>query len=341
VWLDFVDPLKVRDKRTYRVVFDDTTKTDTILYSLSNVTDPGNVIAVFRNSKYLKGEDFNPMFDGMRLQVRNDTIDWNPSGTGWIKGNSNTVLTLYLDPITKQTYFPKRKPGYPSSYEIRVGPSDTSYLFNSQQGVANFQVWDVTENKKMRYYLKEPAGQENRRLDAGDYIDLWYSIGPRAWIRFWRINIVAPPEGTTINPDSSDVAYIKINAPFRSGDVFEFTTIAAKVDQDLARASLQKIAVVPNPYVGAASWEAQRLTQSGRGERKIDFIHLPQVATINIYTVSGEFVKVLHHEGDIIDGAEAWNLRSEDNMDVAPGVYVYYVDAPGVGTMIGKFAVIK
>jgi len=339
VWLQFIDPLKVIDKRGYRVVFDDTTKVDTVMYSLYDVTAPSTPI--FRNSTFLEGEDFNPMFDGMRLFVRSDSIDWDPLGTRWTKGTSNVQLIVSLDPVTKQTWFQQRKPGYPSSYEIRVGALDTSFLFNTPQFVTNFQVWDITENKKMRYYLKESQGLEDSVLNAGDYIDLWYSIGPNAWIRFWRINFISATQGAIVNPSSGDIAYVKINAPFRTGDIFEFTTMAARVDVETARASLDKIAVVPNPYVGAAGWEPQRLTQSGRGERRIEFIHLPQQATINVFTVSGELVKVLEHQGNVIDGSVSWNLRSIDNMDVAAGVYIYHVDAPGVGTKIGKFAVIK
>jgi hypothetical protein len=36
-----------------------------------------------------------------------------------------------------------------------------------------------------------------------------------------------------------------------------------------------------------------------------------------------------------------WNLRTKDNLDVAPGLYVYHVEAPGFDSFIGKFAVIK
>jgi hypothetical protein len=341
LWLSFIAPLQVKDGKTYEVVFDDTTKTDTVLYSLFDVTNRGTPSPVFQNSFLVKGEDTNPIFDGMQLFVRNDSIGWDPAGTHWTKGNSNTQFTVSIDPVTQQTYFPSRRTGYPSSYEIRIGLPDTSWLFTSPQGTTNFQVWDVTENKKMRCYLKEPAGALNGILEAGDYVDLWYNISGNAWIRFWRINLIAPTEGQTVNPDSGEIAYVKINAPFRSGDLFEFTTVAAKVDPEAARTSLDRVAVVPNPYVGAARWEPQRLAQSGRGERKIEFIHLPQDATIRIFTITGELVKVLQHQGTILDGAEPWNLRSKDNMDVAAGVYIYQVDAPGIGEKIGKFALIK
>jgi len=34
-------------------------------------------------------------------------------------------------------------------------------------------------------------------------------------------------------------------------------------------------------------------------------------------------------------------MLSQDNLSIAYGVYIYQVDAPGVGKKIGKFAVIK
>ena len=43
----------------------------------------------------------------------------------------------------------------------------------------------------------------------------------------------------------------------------------------------------------------------------------------------------------IDDGTEDWNMLSKDNLSIAYGVYVLYVDAPGIGSKITKFAVIK
>ena len=80
---------------------------------------------------------------------------------------------------------------------------------------------------------------------------------------------------------------------------------------------------------------------SGRGERKIDFIHLPQECTIRVYTMSGKMVKVIEHNGYEVDGSQSWNMVSDDGMEIAYGVYIYHVDAPGVGEHIGKFAVVK
>ncbi|MCI0690410.1 T9SS C-terminal target domain-containing protein, partial [candidate division KSB1 bacterium] len=98
--------------------------------------------------------------------------------------------------------------------------------------------------------------------------------------------------------------------------------------------------VVPNPYVGSASFEAERFAVSGRGERRMEFRALPANATIRIFTVRGELVQTLRHDGSN-DGFVAWDLRTKDNLDIAPGLYIFHVDGNGAGTHIGKFAIIK
>jgi hypothetical protein len=56
--------------------------------------------------------------------------------------------------------------------------------------------------------------------------------------------------------------------------------------------------------------------------------------------VRGDLVRTLSQDGSL-DGYVAWDLRTKDNLDVAPGLYIYNVEAPGVGDYTGKLAVIK
>lgn len=128
--------------------------------------------------------------------------------------------------------------------------------------------------------------------------------------------------------------------PFRKDEFYEFTLKGQSFDQSKALAELNDISVVPNPYVGAASWEPTT-TEVGRGERRIYFMHLPSECTINIYTLSGKLVDTIEHSSTIADGQEKWDLVSKDGMDIAYGIYVFHVNAPGIGEKIGKFAVIK
>jgi hypothetical protein len=180
---------------------------------------------------------------------------------------------------------------------------------------------------------------------AGEYIEvITYAKNSTTPRPTWRVDVDTTGLGSTtiVPPTSGDKILIKLNVPFSSKDKFIFKTKAHRVDPELAKEQFKNEPyVVPNPYVGAASFEPQRFAVSGRGERKIEFRNLPNNCTIRIYTINGELVKELHHNGDITKGYIAWDLRSKDNLEIAPGLYIYHVDGGDAGSFIGKFAVIK
>ncbi len=142
-------------------------------------------------------------------------------------------------------------------------------------------------------------------------------------------------------PQPGDQCVVKTTKPFSALDTLYFTANGAAIESALDEDRLEEIAVVPNPYVVTASWEPQHLFATGRGIRKIDFINLPPQCTIRIYTLSGKYVAMVEHNDVLWDGAESWNLLSRDGLEIAYGVYIYHVEAPGIGNHIGKFAVIK
>ena len=74
---------------------------------------------------------------------------------------------------------------------------------------------------------------------------------------------------------------------------------------------------------------------------ELHFIHMPNKATIRIFTVQGYLVDTIEHESEINDGTATWNIMSKDNMHIAAGNYIYHVQAPGIGEKIGRFVVIK
>ncbi|MCK4448578.1 MAG: hypothetical protein KAW56_16040, partial [Candidatus Marinimicrobia bacterium] len=85
----------------------------------------------------------------------------------------------------------------------------------------------------------------------------------------------------------------------------------------------------PNPY------------KFGRGQRKLQFFHLPKDCTIRIYTLRGFLVDTIEHHSTADDGMEAWDMLSKDGNEISYGIYLYHIDAPGVGEKVGRFAVIK
>lgn len=156
------------------------------------------------------------------------------------------------------------------------------------------------------------------------------------------IDIYSEDEGwSSYNPQPGDIFRVSTKKPFSHLDVYQFTTTAAKIGKEKAKDDLDKIAVVPNPYVATAIWESKPDFVVGRGERKIYFINLPNRGTIRIYTLNGELVKKIPIENNIFNGAVSWNLMNEDNLEIAYGIYIYHVDAGDYGKKIGKFAIVK
>ena len=99
--------------------------------------------------------------------------------------------------------------------------------------------------------------------------------------------------------------------------------------------------MVPNPYYATNTFEGQNTFTSGRGPREIQFRFLPQECKIRIYTISGELVKEIHHQSSINNGTGKWDLLTKDNLTASYGVYIYHIEANGIGEKIGKLAIVK
>ena len=75
--------------------------------------------------------------------------------------------------------------------------------------------------------------------------------------------------------------------------------------------------------------------------RQIRFTNIPQSCQIKIYTITGEFVQVIDHY-DLEDGNAVWDLRTINNQEVAPGLYMFtLIDNDTEEKFVGKFAIIR
>lgn len=127
----------------------------------------------------------------------------------------------------------------------------------------------------------------------------------------------------------------------------------------LAQESMDNIYVVPNPYIGRSTFDGRRDNdEKGDKSRRLWFINLPQECKIRIYTLAGDLVQELDHNGayqaDIItvskaatkgisaSGMHDWNLLTKHNQIIAPGVYLYSVQNKADNKIkVGKFVIIK
>ncbi|MGE5497973.1 MAG: hypothetical protein ACM3Q2_07885 [Syntrophothermus sp.] len=360
VRIDIIDPSLLKNNNEYRLQFSEPSSFHSEphpVYNLVNKTTGDTLIAPV---KMKGGTEQTLVKDGFSVAMINDTvIALDRAKSGWVKGNSNYIVSLGFDSRFIKAYG-TRKVDYPADFEITFtekAKGDSGYAAKSftEPNPSNITVKNVTEGIDHVQFIFEDGGEgttiPDSTFNAGDamFIVTGNAAGKKAtgfadyrvsWSVSLDIDTTIHDPAKRIAPQPGDVYRIVTRKPFRSGEYVDYTVKAPSLDAAKAQSDLNRIAVVPNPYVGAASWE-QSTQAVGRGERKIYFIHLPAVCTIRIYTLAGKLVQQLEHNSTIDDGQESWNLVSRDGMNVSYGVYLFHVDAPGIGKKIDRFAVIK
>jgi hypothetical protein len=319
------------------------------------------------NSVLLKGEDGNAVFDGMRIFVEDQATQINSVKSTWknVK-NTNIVYSASRSTSTGQRNFR-------GDFEVRWHRTDVdgngSWLYpgdtvvqGTQRVVCPFEIWNIRDNRRADFYIGQ-VPPLNGRWDPGEPITIYYpdrvpgTTVPSYQVLFNRrydtvityrdtvINgrdttvIISNVRDITILPTEGDEFLVFSDKNFIEGDEYSFTTRAGYVKNETDGKVLDNIFVVPNPYVMFGEGELPDPDVSRRGERRLEFRNLPNKCTIRVYTINGELVKQI--DKDNLDSYAIWNLLSFEGQSVAYGIYIYHVDAPGLGAKIGRLAIIK
>jgi len=336
-----------------RDVVNDTLVIDSLLINLENQETPlfyGTVITVDNGYIYNGSTSID------------STVLFDRNASYWLNGSSDYEPKVRMNPDWEFIVERKWNVALPSDFEIRFHDFDSVVTTSFNQFgffpyPSNIEVYNVTDSMFMDYGILD--NDLNQKYSMGDDIalivpDANFILGSRT---SWTINFLSKFETDTIftdtgfeidtvwltvdPPEAGETYLLKTTKPFRSGDLFRFTLQGPDSSNTRAKDELADICVVPNPYVVTAAWEPKSYYQFGRGERRIYFFHLPQNCTIRIYTLRGYLVDTITHNGLASDGMEPWDLLSKDGQDISYGVYIYHVNAPGVGEKTGKFAIIK
>ena len=289
-----------------------------------------------KDSERLDNEESNPVFDGMKIYVKDQPLEIDEMKTAWntySQTNYTGVVGVYSQGGN----------AHPADYEIRFDSSiiDTGDAFGI---FTPFEIYKTTMGmipEKQRFaIIKVQPNYSDDTWDTHDQIVLFE--GEEGFEPTWMVKFFEPNEATPIPPGIGDVFSIGTSRPFYADDVFTFVTQGSRIDEKLGKSDLDRISVVPNPYVVTNVLEQlDRQNPRDRGPRRVYFNHLPAECTIRIYTMSGELVKTLIHQSSIDDGKEYWDLTTNDNFPIAYGVYLFHVDAGELGETISHFAVIK
>ena len=381
VFLEIIDPMIVKDAHTYQITFEDTSFLnqqglagyDTVTtksYTLVDITNPNTVDTLVDNSYVLPESDAD-VIDGFRLTFNNvESLAFNRALSFW---NTDSVWTFDVAryytfnvvgsmlPYDYRVIFTEEVSDSSIDICMRTLPNGNCYPGFAQLGrPTNFKV-----QRQVSLTGDDTVDWEQIPIGFIDVIpfgapdSLFNADGSREsdWIVFmdyedeegnplpsWRLLLnLLPNDETRIynQPRAGDTAYVIVDKPFLSTDIYEFTTYKSLVNSEKALADMDKIKVVPNPYFAASTFEGQNTFSSGRGPREIQFRYLPSECTIRIYNIAGELVKTINHSSPLDSGTGRWDLLTEDNLSASYGMYVYHIVAPNVGEKIGKLAIVK
>jgi len=347
VEVTIVNPLQIKPNHTYRLQFSDDgefQELDSLLYlgntkrmTLASGTNGDGV--VLASLEYpIKQELLDEfIFEGILIKPYNDTTDTDTSF--WVSGSSVLSAKANLSSIATPV---------PRDYEIRVMEFGADTSINGSKPT-NFQIWDVTDSEnKFSLSFRYTDGKS-----MPDSLKGWLKVGDRIIAvnnpvrkkQLWRFDMVFDENSDSTRrtvPQNGDVLSILTKKAFDRNDVFEFTMEGNDINITKAKNDLDKIYTVPDPYVAVSTLERKVINQAeGRGDRRIDFVNLPQECDITIFTASGKLVRKIEHRASSDMSRASWDLRTKDGLEITHGIYFYVVEAAGIGEKLGKFAVIK
>lgn len=265
------------------------------------------------------------------------------AGTGQSAGRDQVVLYWdrsaeeSVDPVTGEEDFE----GY-RVYRSRPGDDRLGDILNRTTLVAQ---WD-REGTSTGYNtgfdevrLEEPVTFEN---DSTEY---WYRFEVDDLLPGWQYLLAV----TAFDSGDAEAGL----DPFESSRGASARRVFAGTPavSDGSRA----VGVYPNPYRVNAAWDG-----ATNRTRKLNFYNLPPRASVRIYTLAGEIVAELDHDGaeytgDIrwyddfsgenreqSGGEHSWDILSESGLDLSSGLYFFSVENLDSGDIqTGKFVIIK
>ena len=165
-----------------------------------------------------------------------------------------------------------------------------------------------------KFYTSSPG-----YIDPGDPLATWLLFFLQGGASVWATGDVMSVEFT--NPATGN------------SDEFTFSITAPTVGGEITSEDIDKINVFPNPYYGF------HLLEQSREQKWVKFNHMPEKATIRIFNLGGTMVRVLE-KNDPSQYLE-WNLKNQAGFPVASGIYIAYIELPGIGNKILKLAIVQ
>jgi hypothetical protein len=185
------------------------------------------------------------------------------------------------------------------------------------------------------------ADNESLKIDSSYYV----AAGPVFLKEAGKDSVYYP--GMTITPTSNTTYQLRYRNGRESSDIsnilvhningglptynFSLNDLAPEINNtDVAKDAMSLIKIVPNPYYAYSKYEIDKL------DNRIKITNLPKTVTVRIYTINGILVRTLKKDDDTITSLE-WDLKNQQRVPISSGMYVFHIEAPGIGETVLKW----
>ncbi len=321
-------------------------------------------------------EEYSEIFDGLQLRVQltGRTASANMEQTGWMPGNGKMKISYtkyaayypwdYNIVFSNQTVYTglavKGHTGMVDESNEGIGKQaallgedfnfmvvNTSNLDSTgQPEIMDLVVYDVDGDDAFDILKDKVLVGRISPVKRGSRT-LWYGEKTVFVLDFTEASSEAEL------PAVDDLYAIRFSRPFMETDSLLFTMRAQEVvDEAQLKLDMKKIRVVPNPYVATNLMEPSVINKFRSQQGRIMFTNIPEYCTIQIFTVSGVLIREINApedglvsyngNGDSASGAIHWDLKTDEGLDAAAGMYIYHIKSAVTSQeKIGKFAIIK
>ena len=306
---------------------------------------------------------FTDVFDGlqMRMAISSDTtVEVNMAASGWVTGYS--PMNVITGAETKSFAY---------DYEIVFTGDPAAYTTLTERttlitdtGGAAIPKKSLLMEESFDFYVINKSFTDS----TGEYIpvDMIVHDINESGVFEWNEDVILVGHSVVYNnriywagtvftldwrgvedealyPAAGDIYRLSFKRPLSESDQMVFTVNPSNaLDKSKLKTVMDSIRVVPNPYIATNLMETAVINKRLNQRRRIMFTHVPADCEIRIFTSSGLLVDEIFVNNAPSDGTVFWDLKSREDLEVAAGMYVYYVKSNETGDeKLGKFAVIK
>ena len=294
------------------------------------------------------------IFDGMQVKIDPavEIPEYNYDNSGWITGNGIMRITPSGSEGIKM----------PWTYQIVFTDDDSAYVGVARSGTVKDESGtsigsDKITQPALDFYIQntsfvDTAGQyelmdvvvhDVNGNDSVDWFEDRFFVGAPAGSRWRATAFIIDFPSDSIYPQPGDIYQVDWKRPFFETDTIRFSINSDnQINTDLLKTGMDKIKVVPNPYVMTNMMETQVSNPYLNQRRRLMFTHIPANCSIKIFTVSGILVDEIIVSNEPDNGIIHWDMLTRENLEIAAGMYIYHIESEITGdAKLGKFAVIK